>query len=169
MTEPPHRSARGEQTRLQRVRADVGIGPYGAPAPNAPASDLFRRGAHRASAPRSGLLRRVRLLHKAISPAAPKAPLCKGGCHGVSHDWGIVTPPSGLRPATSPKALRALGEAWAGATGVLHSQGTMGRVAFLARVAARQGKPHLGRCVLRESAATQIVCKYVKALRPLQI
>ena len=37
-----------------------------------------RRGAHRASVPRSGLSWRFRQLQRAVCSAAPKAPLCKG-------------------------------------------------------------------------------------------
>ena len=39
-----------------------------------------RRGAHRASVPRSGLLQQPQWLQKAFCSAVPKAPLCKGGC-----------------------------------------------------------------------------------------
>ncbi len=34
----------------------------------------------------SGLSWRARWLREAVCTAAPKAPLCKGSCHGVSHD-----------------------------------------------------------------------------------
>ena len=39
-----------------------------------------RRGAHRASVPRSGLLQQPQWLQKAFCSAVPKAPLCKGCC-----------------------------------------------------------------------------------------
>ena len=88
---------------------------------------LYRRGAHCASAPRSGLSWRVRWLRKAICTAALKAPLCKGWL--AKRDWGIVTPYGDLVPpipyslfstppalrATSPYTGKALGGAFGGA------------------------------------------------------
>ena len=56
-----------------------------------------RRGAHRASVPRSGLLQQPQWLQKAFCSAVPKAPLCKGGPVSRKADWRIVNPSGASR------------------------------------------------------------------------
>ena len=42
-------------------------------------------------------------------PPHPKAPLCKGGWHGVSRDWGIVNPSVMACAMTAPLTQGSLG------------------------------------------------------------
>ena len=70
-------SAFFERTRLRRVRADVGIGPY-----VPPGSRLARRGAHRAS-------ERLHRQSACGKRSKPKPPLCKGRWRGEAMPEGL--------------------------------------------------------------------------------